>query len=76
MATSDAGRIYTPLTDATREQPGPGLRVTFHQPYAVYCTALADAVVIIRVLQGARDVAALAEHGGFAGGGHDDKNTT
>lgn len=67
---------HFPLSGPARERLAPGLRVTFHQPYAVYYTALADAVVIIRVLHGARDVAALAEHGGFAGGGHDDKNAT
>ena len=68
---------HFPLSGPSREQLAPGLRVTFHQPYAVYYTALDDAVLIIRVLHGARDVAALAEHGGFAGGsGHDDKNAT
>jgi toxin ParE1/3/4 len=43
------------------------LRVTFHWAYAIYYRPLPDAVVIIRVLHGARDVAALAERGAFAG---------
>jgi len=41
------------------------LRVTFHGAYAIYYRPLPDAVVIVRVLHGARDVAALAEHGRF-----------
>lgn len=39
--------------------------MTFHGAYAVYFRALPDAVVIVRVLHGARDVAAIAELGGF-----------
>jgi toxin ParE1/3/4 len=42
------------------------LRVTFHRPYAIYYKPLSDAVVIVRVIHGARDVAALAERGGFS----------
>ena len=48
-----------------REQLAPGLRVTFHSPYAIYYKPLADAVVIIRVIRGARDVTAQAKRGGF-----------
>jgi toxin ParE1/3/4 len=40
--------------------------VTFHGTHAIYYTPLPDAVVIIRVLHGARDAAALARRGGFA----------
>jgi toxin ParE1/3/4 len=43
------------------------LRVIFHRSYAIYYRPLPDAVVIIRVLRGARDAAALADRGGFAG---------
>ena len=57
---------HFPLALPAREQFGPGLRVTFHSPYAIYYRPLADAVVIIRVLHGARDVAAIAKQGGFA----------
>jgi toxin ParE1/3/4 len=57
-----------PLAGPAREQLGSGLRVTFHRAYAIYYRPLPNAVVIIRVLHGARDVIALAEHGGFAGG--------
>lgn len=37
----------------------------FHHPYAIYYTPLPDAVVIVRVIHGARDVTALAEEGAF-----------
>ena len=57
---------YFPLAAPSREQFAPGLRVTFHSPYAIYYRPLADAVVIVRVLHGARDVAAIAGQGGFA----------
>jgi toxin ParE1/3/4 len=56
---------HFPLAAPAREQFGPGLRVTFHDPYAIYYRPLADAVVIIRVLHGARDAAAVAVRGGF-----------
>jgi toxin ParE1/3/4 len=56
---------HFPFAAPVREQLGPGLRVTFHGAYAIYYKPLADAVVIVRVVHGARDVAALAERGGF-----------
>ena len=37
------------------------LRVTFHAPYAIYYLPQPEAVVIVRVIHGARDVAALVE---------------
>ena len=52
----------------SREQFGPGLRVTFYSPYAIYYRPLADAVVIIRVLHGARDVTVIAKQGDTAEG--------
>ena len=55
-----------PLAGPRRESLAPGLRVTFHSPYVIYYTPQPDAVVVIRVLHGARDVAALAERGAFA----------
>ena len=57
---------HFPLSGATRERFAPGLRVTFHNPYAIYYLALPDALVIVRVIHGARDIAAVAEGGGFA----------
>ena len=55
-----------PLSGPKREQLAPGLRVTFHSPYAIYYQPRSDSLVIVRVLHGARDIAALAERGGFA----------
>jgi toxin ParE1/3/4 len=43
------------------------LRVTFHGGYAICYRPLPEAVVIVRVLHGARDAAALAERGRFGG---------
>jgi len=55
-----------PHLGPARDQLAPGLRVTFHKSYAIYYRRLADALVIVRVLHGARDVAAIVEHGGFS----------
>jgi len=64
MAAAEPLRQF-PEGGPRREQLAPGLRVTFHAPYAIYYMPLADAVVVVRVLHGARDAAALAERGGF-----------
>jgi toxin ParE1/3/4 len=40
--------------------------MTFHGKYAIYCVPRPDELVIVRVVHGARDIAALAERGGFA----------
>lgn len=57
--------LLFPLSGPAREQFAAGLRVMFHNRYAVYYRVLPDELVIIRVLHGARDVDAIAEHGGF-----------
>ena len=57
---------HFPFSGPAREQLAPGLRVTFQNPYAIYYMPQDDAVVIVRVIHGARDIAALAERGGFA----------
>lgn len=57
---------HFPFAAPARDEFAPGLRVTFHNPYAIYYRPLADAIVIIRVLHGARDAEALARRGGFA----------
>jgi toxin ParE1/3/4 len=58
---------YFPLAAPAREQLAPQLRVTFHGAYAIYYRPSGDAIVIIRVLHGARDVAAIADGGRFRG---------
>jgi toxin ParE1/3/4 len=63
---ADFGRLLEfPLSGPTRSQLGPGLRAAFHRPYVIYYTPLPEMVVIIRVVHGARDAAAIAEGGGF-----------
>jgi len=56
----------TPLIGPRREQFGHGLRVAFHAPYAIYYLPTEQALIIVRVLHGARDAAAIAEQGGFS----------
>jgi toxin ParE1/3/4 len=41
------------------------LRVGFSGNYAIYYLQNEHELVIVRVLHGARDAAAVAEHGGF-----------
>jgi toxin ParE1/3/4 len=57
---------YFPRAAPARYQLAPGLRMTFHGKYPIYYRPLAEAVVIVRVPHGARDVAAIAERGGFS----------
>jgi len=49
-----------------REQFAPGLRARFVGNYAIYYLNDERELVIVRVLHGARDAAALATKGGFA----------
>jgi toxin ParE1/3/4 len=55
----------SPLIGTTREQFGVGLRVMFHHPYAIYYQVSGQTLIIVRVLYGSRDAAAIAEQGGF-----------
>lgn len=66
IAASFESLRYFPLSGSARQQFAPGLRVTFQSPYAIYHTVLAGALVIVRVIHGARDAEALAARGGFA----------
>ncbi|NHI03674.1 hypothetical protein DYY67_2350 [Candidatus Nitrosotalea sp. TS] len=62
--TIDVAR-HSPLIGTTRDQLGTGLRVTFHHPYAIYYQVTKRTLIVVRVLHGARDAAAIAEQGGF-----------
>jgi toxin ParE1/3/4 len=53
------------LIGSQREQFGPALRVTFHTPYAIYYLSTDRELIIVRMLHGSRDAAAIAEQGGF-----------
>jgi toxin ParE1/3/4 len=54
------------LVGPSRENLAPGLRVYFAGNYAVYYFHNERELIVIRVLRGARDAAALAERGGFS----------
>jgi toxin ParE1/3/4 len=59
-------RLLTfPGSGAPRDLLAAGLRVVFEGNYAVYYLATDSEVILVRVLHGARDVAALADRGGF-----------
>jgi toxin ParE1/3/4 len=65
--TGACDRLLTfPLSGATRDQLAAGLRVLFEGNYAAYYLATDSEVILVRVLHGARDAAAIAERGGFA----------
>ena len=67
------GKLYTtcgrllpfPLAHPERPQLALDLRAVFHGAYAIYYRPSDKAVTIIRVLHGARDLAAIFEQGGF-----------
>jgi toxin ParE1/3/4 len=65
MSTSLDVVRQSPLMGPSREQLSEGLRVTFHHPYAIYYHVTDHDLIIVRVLHGARDTAAIAEQGGF-----------
>ena len=58
-----------PHSAAPRDRIRPGLRVVLRHNQAMYYKVEGDLVVVIRVLHSARDVAAIAEAGGFGAGG-------
>jgi plasmid stabilization system protein ParE len=55
-----------PLSGAPRFRLAADLRVMFHEKYAIYYLPRPDEIVIVRVLHGSRDIASIAEEGGFA----------
>jgi toxin ParE1/3/4 len=57
--------LLFPLAGAARDGIRRGLRVLIHRNYAIYYRVERRAVVVVRVIHGARDVRALAKHGGF-----------
>ena len=54
-----------PGSGTARDPFAEGLRVMFEGNYAIYYMVSETELVIVRVLHGARDAAALAERGGF-----------
>jgi toxin ParE1/3/4 len=54
-----------PRSGSARDDVAPGLRAFVHSRYLAYYRVLPDAVLVIRVVHGARDAAAIADRGGF-----------
>ena len=57
--------LTLPSSGAPRPHLATNLRVLFHQKYAVYYLPRPGEIVVVRVLHGSRDVASIAEAGGF-----------
>ena len=57
--------LTLPLSGAPRSHLAPNLRVLFYEKYAIYYLPRPDEIVIVRVLHGSRDIAAIADEGGF-----------
>jgi len=76
VATRFLGRLHAtcgrllafPQAHPERPQLGHNLRVVFHGAYAIYYRPADEVVTIVRVLHGARDLAAIAAQDGFAPG--------
>lgn len=60
--------VFVPGSGTPRDQLSPGPRVIVHRAYATYELASASEVEIVRVIDGARDVTALSQRGGFNAG--------
>ena len=56
---------HFPRSGPARPSFGDGLRVTFYRSYAAYYVIHPGSIVIVRVIHGARDAAAIAERDGF-----------
>lgn len=57
--------VLFPFEGAARPQFARDLRMIPHPPYAIYYLPRLREIVVVRVLHGSRDAAALAEHEGF-----------
>jgi toxin ParE1/3/4 len=55
-----------PMSGVARDQLAQGLRAMFQGNYVLYYVFTETEVILVRVLHGARDVAALAERGCFS----------
>lgn len=56
---------HAPFSGPARPQLGAGLRVALHGKYALYYTVRETEIIIVRVVHGARDHAAMADRGDF-----------
>jgi toxin ParE1/3/4 len=58
--------LTLPHSGAPRPHLGPDLRVIFYEKFAIYYLPRPDEIIIVRVLHGSRDIAAVTDEGGFA----------
>jgi toxin ParE1/3/4 len=58
--------LQFPFSGAPRPHLSKDLRVVFHERYAIYYLPRPDEIIIVRVLHGSRDIATIADEGGFA----------
>ena len=54
-----------PDSGSPRDGLAPGLRATFYGSYVIYYRTGGAELIVIRVLHGARDREAIADHDGF-----------
>lgn len=54
-----------PFSGATRFHLAPDLRVIFQENYAIYYLPRPGEILVIRILHGSRDIATIADQGGF-----------
>ena len=56
--------MHNPELGPARDFIAPGLRAHFHKSYVIYYRVTEDALIIMRVIHGARNVAAQFGEGG------------
>jgi toxin ParE1/3/4 len=61
-----AQALQFPFSGAARPHLAHDLRVIFSEKYAIYYLPRPDEIIIVRVLHGSRDIAPMADEGGFA----------
>jgi plasmid stabilization system protein ParE len=58
--------LKLPFSSAPRSYLRQNLRVLFCEQYAIYYLPRPDEIIVVRVLHGSRDIASIADEGGFA----------
>jgi len=58
--------LQFPFSGAPRPHLSQDLRVVFYEQYAIYHLPRPDEIIVVRVLHGSRDIATIADEGGFA----------
>jgi toxin ParE1/3/4 len=58
--------LQFPFAGAARAYLYHEMRVIFYERYAIYYLPRPDEIIIVRILHGSRDIATIADDGGFA----------